>query len=207
MTTLKELRALAKYYGIPGRSNLKKNDLIKAIADAEFIKRLQRAQKMGRHSAIPGDVENPHKKGRRDCELVQIKDEVDAALRANKYTTAVEKKPFLWQKPLKQITGRLVKPHLHGLTRSRKETLAQAIKREGADILKDFLDPNLLDPEFLDPAEYYALYGWDTLCSTRTPLTYTREPSLWARLVLFGVWASSDGTTWRPWTRSLISGR
>ena len=144
--------------------NLKKNDLIKAIAEvhnAEFIKRLQRAQKTGRHSAIWGDVENPHKKGPRDRELVQIKDEVDAALWANKYTAAVEKKPLLWQKPMTQITGRLVKPHLHGLTRSRKETLAQAIKREGADILKDFLDPDFLDPDFLDP-KYYALYDRDT---------------------------------------------
>ena len=144
MATLKELRALAKDYGLPGRSKLKKNDLIKAIAEvrvAEFTKRLLRALKTGRHSAIRGDVENPHKRGRRGRELVQIKDEVDAALQANKYITGVEQKPLLRQKPLKQITGRLNKPHLHGLTRARKETLAQAIKREGADILKDFLDP------------------------------------------------------------------
>ena len=127
MVTLEELRALAKDYGLPGRSKLKKNDLIKAIAEvhtAEFIKRLQRAQKTGRHSAIRGDVENPHKKGRRGRDLVQIKDEVDAALRAEKYISAVEKEPLLRQQPLKQITDRLQKPHLHGLTRSKMETLA-----------------------------------------------------------------------------------
>lgn len=47
MARLKELRALAKDYGILGRSKLKKNDLIKAIAEAhtaDFIKRLWRAQ-------------------------------------------------------------------------------------------------------------------------------------------------------------------
>ena len=156
MTTLKEMRALAKDYGIPGRPNLKKNDLIKAIAEvhnAKFIKRLQRAQKTGRYSAIRGDVKNPHKKGRRDSELVQIKDEVDAALQANKYTAADEKKPLLRQKPLKQITGHLVKPHLHGLTRSERDPCTGNQK----DFLKDFLDP-----DFLDPAEYYALYYRDT---------------------------------------------
>ena len=162
MATLKELRALAKDYGLPGRSKLKKNDLIKAIAEvhtAEFIKRLQRAQKTGRHSAIRGDVENPHKKGRRGRDLVQIKDEVDAALRANKYITGIEQKPLLRQKPLKQITGRLNKPHLHGLTRSRKETLAQAIKREGADILKDFLDPDAYYGLFVDDAPVLSTDG------------------------------------------------
>ena len=144
MVTLEELRALAKDYGLPGRSKLKKNDLIKAIAEvhtAEFIKRLQRAQKTGRHSAIRGDVENPHKKGRRGRDLVQIKDEVDAALRAEKYISAVKKEPLLRQQPLKQITDRLQKPHLHGLTRSKMETLARAIKREAPKILENFLDP------------------------------------------------------------------
>lgn len=146
MVTLKELRALAKDYGIPGRSKLKKNDLIKAIAEvhtAEFIRRLQRAQKTGRHPAIRGDVENPHKKGRRGRDLVQIKAEVDAALQAKKYISAVEKKRLLRQKPLKKIMGRLNKPHLHGLTRSKMETLARAIKREGPRILENFLDPGV----------------------------------------------------------------
>ena len=104
MTTVKELRALATSYGLPGRSKLKKNDLIKAIAEAhtaEFIKRLRRAQETGRLSAIRSDVENPHRKGRRGRELAQIDDEVDAALRANKYVSAVDKKPLLRQKPLK----------------------------------------------------------------------------------------------------------
>ena len=140
MVTLKELRALAKDYGLPGRSKLKKSDLVEAIAKvraAEFAKRLQRAQKTGRYSAIRGDVENPHKKGRRGRELVQIKDEVDAALRAKKYISAVEKKPLLRRRPLKQITDRLQKPHLHGSTRSKMETLARAIKREGPKILEN----------------------------------------------------------------------
>ncbi len=57
MVALKELRALAKDYGLPGRSKLKKSDLVEAIAKvraAEFAKRLQRAQKTGRYSAIRG---------------------------------------------------------------------------------------------------------------------------------------------------------
>ena len=126
MTTLKELRALAKDYGLPERSKLKKNDLLKAIVEvltAEFIQRLQRAQTTGRHSAIRGDVENPHKKGRRGRELVQIKDEVDAALRAKKYIADVDKKPLLRQAPLRKIIDRGIKPHLHGLTRSIKRPL------------------------------------------------------------------------------------
>lgn len=44
MITIKELRALAKDYGLPGRSNIKKDDLIKAIAEvraAEFEKRIK----------------------------------------------------------------------------------------------------------------------------------------------------------------------
>ena len=113
MTTLKELHLLAKDYGLPGRSKLKKDDLIKAIAEvraAEFMKRIQWAQKTTRLSSIRADVENPHKKGRRARELRCIDDEVDAALRAKKYLAAVEKKPLLRQKPLKQITGRLIKP-------------------------------------------------------------------------------------------------
>ena len=140
MATLEESCALAKDYGLPGRSKLKKDDLIKAIAEvhtAEFIKRLQRAQKTGRHSALLGDVEDPHKKGRRGRELVQVKDEVDVALRAKRYSSAVGKKPLLRQ----QITDCLQKPYLHGLTRSKMETLARAIKREAPKILENFLDP------------------------------------------------------------------
>ena len=122
MATLKDMRALAKDYGLPGRSKLKKNDLLKAIAEVraeEWIKRLQRAQETGRLSAIRGDVENPHKKGRRARELRLISDEVDAALRAKKYVSAVDKKPLLRQKPLKTITDRLLKPHLHGNQKGR----------------------------------------------------------------------------------------
>ena len=142
MATLKELSALAKDYGLPGRSKLKKDDLIKAIAEvhaAEFIKILQRAQKTGRHSALLGDVEDPHKKDRRGRELGQVMDEVDAALRAKRYISAVEKKPLLRQQPLKRITDRLQKAR--GLTRSKVETLARAIKREAPKILENFLDP------------------------------------------------------------------
>ena len=98
MFTRKYLYALEKDNGLPGVSKLKKKDLHDVIAKAraaEFLKRLQRAVKTERFPAIRGDVENPHKKGRRGRELVQIKDEVDATLRAKKYTAAVEKKPLL----------------------------------------------------------------------------------------------------------------
>ena len=147
MTTLRDLRVEARAYGIPGRSKLKKNDLIWAIAEvraAERVKRLHRVQKTGGYADIRdwSDIGNPHKKGRRGRELAQVDDEVDAALRANKYITAVKKKPLLRQKPLRQFADRQLKPHLYGLTRSRKETLARAIKREGPDILKNFLDPD-----------------------------------------------------------------
>ena len=66
--TVKALRALAKDYGLPRRLNY----LLQAIAEvytAGFIKRLQRAVKTKRFSAIRRDVENPHKKGRRDREV------------------------------------------------------------------------------------------------------------------------------------------
>ncbi|KAK3763396.1 hypothetical protein RRG08_051502 [Elysia crispata] len=131
-----------KYCGVGTGSKLKKDDLIKVIAEvhaAEFIKRLQRAQKTGRHSALLGDVEDPHKKGRRGRELGQVMEEVDAALRAKRYISAVEKKPLLRQQPLKQITDRLHKPR--GPARSKVETLARAIKREAPKILENFLDP------------------------------------------------------------------
>ena len=75
--------------------------------------------------------------------MLQIKDEVDAGLRAKKYLAAVEQKPLLRQKPLKQMTDRLLKPHHHGLTRSLTETLAQAIKREGPALLQAKLDPDV----------------------------------------------------------------
>ena len=77
--------------------------------------------------------------------MVQIKDEVYAALREKKYITGVEKKPWLRQRLQNQIKDcdkyREDKPHLHGLTRSLKETLARAIIREGPEILEIFLDP------------------------------------------------------------------
>ena len=58
MVTVKELRALAISYGLPGRSKLKKNDLIKAIAEVratEFIKRLSSRHRK-RRDTLPFEV-------------------------------------------------------------------------------------------------------------------------------------------------------
>lgn len=118
---------------------------IKAIAEvcaAEFVKRIQLGHKTRRLSSIRADVENPHKKGRRTRELCRIDDEADAALRAKKYLADVKKTPLIRQEPLKRITDRLNKPHLQGLTRSKLETLARAIQREGPGIPKSLLDPD-----------------------------------------------------------------
>jgi hypothetical protein len=149
MATVKDLRAIAKQYGLPNRSELNKDGLIKAIAEvraAEFQKRLKRAMKTGRSPSVRSDVEKPHKRGRRARELAQLDTQVDAALRANKYMVEAYNKPQVRQKPLRNISHRQVKPHLHGLTRSKKETLARVIAREGPDILR------------LDPVEDYVLY-------------------------------------------------
>ena len=75
MVTLPELRALARDYGLPGRSKLKKDDLTRAIAEVpalELIKRLQLVQKTGRRSAIQNDVENPPQEG-----LLRAQDHAD----------------------------------------------------------------------------------------------------------------------------------
>jgi len=82
MTTVKELREQAKNYGLRGYSTLHKHDLIRLIAEARapvFRERLERALKTGRHPALRGDIDNPHKKAQHIRELHQLKDEVTAA--------------------------------------------------------------------------------------------------------------------------------
>ena len=137
MTTLKALRALAKDYELPGRSKLKKCDLVEAIAEvraAEWIRRLKRAQKKPRKfPALLGDVENPHKRAQRGRELQRIDDEVDAALRATVYTKRVTKNPLLRLGPLKRISRRLSRPHKFG---EPPESLARQIAQEGGESLK-----------------------------------------------------------------------
>ncbi len=68
MITVKELRVMAKKFGLPCTWKLNKAGLIKVIAEARanpFQKRVERARKTGRFPALQGDAENPHKKGQR----------------------------------------------------------------------------------------------------------------------------------------------
>ena len=86
MFTVKELRSLARSYGLPVVSKMQKADLLRAIGEAraaEWRKRLRRALQTGRYPAITrGDIENPHKKWQRARELRQLAREVDTALLA-----------------------------------------------------------------------------------------------------------------------------
>ena len=135
MPTLKELHTQARAYGLRKWSKLKKSDLRMAIAKVRAAgsqKRLQRAMKTGRFSAITGDVLNPQKKDRRRHELAMLDREVDLSLRAGKKVPAVKRARLR-----RQLAEREEKPHLHGLTRSWKETLARAIARRGTEILRD----------------------------------------------------------------------
>ena len=78
------------------RSTPRKHGLIRLIAEARapvFRERLERAMKTGRYPALRGDIDNPHKKAQRIRELYQLKDEVIAALRAQKYEQEIEKNP------------------------------------------------------------------------------------------------------------------
>ena len=176
MVTVKYLRAIAKQYELPGTARLSKSDLVRRIALArapESLKRIERAMKTGRLSALQSDPFNPFKRGRRARELAQLNSEVDAALKSYKYVAMVKKNPRLRLKPLDKILHRQRKPHLHGLTRSKKETLARAIAREGPGLLLDqdidlLLDQDidlLLDQDIdllLDPDEDYVLHVDDT---------------------------------------------
>ena len=83
MTTLNDLRALTKDYGLSGRSKLKKYDLQKAITEvraAGFIKRFRWLQKAVRLPSFQADVENLQNKVHRARERHHIDDEVGAAL-------------------------------------------------------------------------------------------------------------------------------
>ena len=93
--------------------------------------------------------------------MAQI-NEVDAFLRAIKYFTAIDGTPLPRLKSLKKLTEHSLKPQLHGLTRSREETLAQAIAHEGPEILHGLLNPQA----------YYKLYDGNTQCSTWMVVTY-----------------------------------
>jgi len=59
-----------------------------------FRERLKRALKTGRYPTLRGDIDNPHKKAPRIRELHQFKDEVTAALRAQKYEHQSKSNPL-----------------------------------------------------------------------------------------------------------------
>ena len=96
MSTVKKLREKAKSYGLRGYSTLRKHGLIRLIAEARasvFGDRLERALKTGRYPALHGDIDNPHKTAQRIRELHRFKDEVKAALRAQKTIKKVRATP------------------------------------------------------------------------------------------------------------------
>jgi len=112
MPTVKELREQAKSYGLRGFSTLRKHGLIRLIAEARasiFGERLERALKTGRYPALRGDIDNPHKKAQRIRELHQLKDEVIAALRAQKYEREIEKSPRKRLKILQRHAKRVMR--------------------------------------------------------------------------------------------------
>jgi len=136
MPTVKELREQAKSYGLRGYSNLGKHGLIRLIAEARapvFRERFERALKTGRYPARRGDIDNPYKKAQRIRELHQLKDEVTAALRAQKYEQEIEKNPRKRLKILQRHAKRVVR---HGF---RKEPLSRAIAQEGPKLLDEII--------------------------------------------------------------------
>ena len=109
MPTVKELKAVARAYGMKGVSRLRKMDLFMAIAylrATEFSKRVQRAIITGRYPALQGDTNNPHRKWQRERELEQLYAEADASLRAKKYQRAVERDSIVGLPPLRRIISR-----------------------------------------------------------------------------------------------------
>ena len=87
----------ATSYGLRGYSTLRKPGLIRLIAEARapvFRERSKRALKTGRYLALRGDIDNPPKKAQRIRELHQLKDEVTAALRAQKYEQDSKSNPL-----------------------------------------------------------------------------------------------------------------
>ena len=97
MPTVKELREQTKSYGLRGYSTLQKPGLIRLIAEAResvFRERLKCALKTGRYPVLSGDIDNPQKKAQRIRELHEFKDEVTAALRAQKYEQESKSNPL-----------------------------------------------------------------------------------------------------------------
>jgi len=108
------------------------------IAEARapvFRERLKRALKTGRYPALRGDIDNPHKKAQRIRELHQLKDEVTAALRAQKYEQESKSNPL---KRLK-MHNKAYKRARHGYC---KEPLSRAIVQEGPKLLEKIIPKN-----------------------------------------------------------------
>lgn len=178
---------------------MNKDGLNKAIAElraAEFIERIGRAQKTGRFSSIRGDVENPHKQGRRARELRQLDDEVTAALRARKYAAGVLRKPSLKLAPLRRITNRVLRNLRPNLSATQPDALTWyklfvprtngfclfsdgSFVKRGCDIDKAMLEDDLLGfpyelqpinrcPEITDDGAVY----WTSFKSERLRVTF-----------------------------------
>jgi len=136
MPTVKELREQVKCCGLRGYSTLRKPGFIQLIAEARapvFRERLKRALKTGRYPALRGDIDNPHKKAQRIRELHQFKDEVTAALLAQKYELESKSNPLKRLKMHKKAYKRLM---MHGY---RKEPLSRAIVQEGPKLLEEII--------------------------------------------------------------------
>ena len=98
----------------------------------EFTKRLQRAIKTRRYPALTTeDIENPHKRAQRRRELLQLDEEVNAALRARKYEQEIKNNPRKRLTPLKKATKRTLRQGF------RSESLPTSIIREGEKLLEE----------------------------------------------------------------------
>ena len=132
MVTVRELRAVAKKYELPIRG-LRKDGLIKAIADAqraERRRRISRAIKTGRLQPLGGT--EPHKKAKRERVYRKLNEEVDASLRAQAYEKRVNKNPALRLPYIQRIAKRIASSETQ-----IKESLAGKIAREGPRILDE----------------------------------------------------------------------
>jgi len=141
MPTVKELREQAKSYGLRGNSTLRKPGLIRLIAEARapvIRERLKRALKTERYPALrAGDIDNPHKKAQRLRELHQFKDEVTAALRAQKYEQESKSNSLKRLKIHNKTYKRVMR---HGY---RKEPLSHAIVQEGPKLLDEIIPKDI----------------------------------------------------------------
>lgn len=147
MVLITELRHRANELGIRGASKLKKRDLINVIAEfraPEYIKRLRRAEKVGRFPALRNY--NPLKKAQHVREAAQLNAEIDASLKAEKYAVRVKSNPKSRLPYIRKIVARSEKPHLYGLTKSSKGSLARAIIKEGPELLRTVFDLDTLVP-------------------------------------------------------------